>query len=287
MNSSTVVYNGAYVSYQNVSVQNNRAFKLGDGVFETIKVSNHIPLLLKEHLDRLFSAMKTISLPANDRITPKNISDEIKLLLKKNDLPNGNARVRITVFRDGEGAYLPITEKTSYLIEAFYYNYEGYFLNKHGKKLDLYHDIPKYPYPWNYFKTINSQLYISAAMYAKDHLFDDVLIKNDKNEWIESTNSNLFIVYKGSIFTPALESGCVAGVMRTNIINLCLENGFKIFEHAITEEILKKAEEVFLTNSINGVSWVGSFKSSRYFNKTSVKLTNLLNKQNANFQLDF
>ena len=112
-------------------------------------------------------------------------------------------------------------------------------------------------------------------------------LKNNQNEWIESTNSNLFVVYKGSLFTPSVKSGCVAGIMRMNIINLCLENGYKIYEHSITEDVLKKAEEVFLTNSINGISWVGSFKNSRYFNKTSVKLTNLLNKQNSNFQLEF
>lgn len=287
MDSSIVVYNGAYVKYQNISVFNNRAFKLGDGVFETIKVANHTPLLLKEHLERLFLGMKTIHLPKNDRLTPQNISDEIKLLIKKNNLIKGNARIRLTVYRDGEGAYLPITEKTSYLIEAFYYNYDGYFLNKTGKKLDLYSDIIKYPYPWNNFKTLNAQLYILASIYAKKHLFDDVLIKNQQNEWIESTNSNLFIVYKGSIFTPSVKTGCVAGIMRMNVINLCLENGFKVYEHAITEEVLKKAEEVFLTNSINGISWVGSFKNSRYFNKTSVKLTNLLNQQNSNFQLEF
>ena len=78
---------------------------------------------------------------------------------------------------------------------------------------------------------------LSAFAFIK--LVKGHLIKNQQNEWIESTNSNLFIVYKGSIFTPSVKTGCVAGIMRMNVINLCLENGFKVYEHAITEEVLK------------------------------------------------
>ena len=47
----------------------------------------------------------------------------------------------------------------------------------------------------------------------------------------------------------------------------------------LTEEHILNAEEIFLTNAIQGIRWVLGFKEKRYFNFLSRKLTSLLNKE--------
>jgi branched-chain amino acid aminotransferase len=38
------------------------------------------------------------------------------------------------------------------------------------------------------------------------------------------------------------------------------------------------ADEVFLTNAVDGIRWVGAFREKRYYRDMSQKLVNLLNQ---------
>ena len=105
----------------------------------------------------------------------------------------------------------------------------------------------------------------------------DVLLINESNHIIESTNSNFFIVSNGVLYTPSLSSGCVGGTMRMKLINIALENGIKVYESNISPGHLLSCDEIILTNAIQGIKWVRSYKSKRYFHKTSDKLLELLN----------
>ena len=82
----------------------------------------------------------------------------------------------------------------------------------------------------------------------------------------------------GVLYTPGLEEGCLAGTMRMQVINLALENGIKVYECNILPQNLLVADEIFLTNAINGVVWVSGYRTKRYFNNTARKLVNLLNE---------
>ena len=97
------------------------------------------------------------------------------------------------------------------------------------------------------FKNIHSQIYIQAAIYAKEKNIGDVLVLNSDDNIIEATSSNVFLVSGGDLYTPKLSSGPVGGVMRATIINLAISMGIKVFECNLTPQELLKADEVFLT----------------------------------------
>ena len=44
------------------------------------------------------------------------------------------------------------------------------------------------------------------------------------------------------------------------------------------ERDLEISDEIFLTNVVNGISWVGGYKQIRYYNNLSKKLTKKLNQ---------
>jgi branched-chain amino acid aminotransferase len=127
------------------------------------------------------------------------------------------------------------------------------------------------------FKTINSLLYVQAAIYANQNNFNDSLILNGEGNIIESSSSNVFIASNGVLYTPPLDDGCVGGIMRMNVINLAINNGIKVYEYSLKPQNLLIADEVFLTNAIKGIEWVGGFQNKRYYNSLSRKIIDFLN----------
>ena len=114
---------------------------------------------------------------------------------------------------------------------------------------------------------------------AKEKGLDDVLLSNNEGGILESTSANLFVVSNGVLYTPGLEEGCLAGTMRMQIINIALANGMKVYECNILPQNLLVADEIFLTNAIQGIQWVGGYRTKRYFNNVSKILVELLNKK--------
>jgi branched-chain amino acid aminotransferase len=88
------------------------------------------------------------------------------------------------------------------------------------------------------------------------------------------------VVKGNNVFTPSIEEGCVAGVMRKVVIDLAKRNGYKVIDNGVLEaEELMEADEVFLTNAISGIQWVVGLRQKRYFGIVSKKLSFELNKE--------
>jgi branched-chain amino acid aminotransferase len=117
-----------------------------------------------------------------------------------------------------------------------------------------------------------------AALSAKANGLDDHFLTDLKGQILETSSCNIFIISNGVLYTPGLEEGCLAGTMRMQVINLALANGIKVYECAIMPQNLLAADEVFLTNAIRGINWVGGYRTKRYQNNIARKLVVLLNE---------
>jgi branched-chain amino acid aminotransferase len=79
------------------------------------------------------------------------------------------------------------------------------------------------------YKTKNGLLYVMSAIAAREKNLDDLLLSNEKGGILESSNSNLFVVSNGVLYTPSLDEGCLAGTMRMQVINLAIHHGIKVY----------------------------------------------------------
>jgi branched-chain amino acid aminotransferase len=104
------------------------------------------------------------------------------------------------------------------------------------------------------------------------------VVLNDKGNVCDGLNSNVFVVVNGVIYTPSVHEACIEGVMRKKLIELCGIAGMKVYETELRPNDLIRADEVFFSNAIQGVSWIGAYKSKRYFNSVSKKIIDLLNQ---------
>jgi branched-chain amino acid aminotransferase len=144
-------------------------------------------------------------------------------------------------------------------------------------ELDIYQEIKLQKNVLSNFKTKMGLPYIMAALSAKANGLDDVFLTDVKGQILETSSCNMFIISNGVLYTPGLEEGCLAGTMRMQVINLAIAHGIKVYECAILPQNLMAADEVFLTNAIRGINWVGGYRTKRYQNNISRKLVVLLN----------
>lgn len=256
----------------------HRGFRFADGFFETIRIYNGKPLYLEHHFSRILDALKAYRIERELDFNLQRLEKEIIQLLRRNEVTEGG-RVRITFSRRAGGFYLPDSNALEYIIEARPLDNNRFALNEEGRIIELYPDIKKDINRLSLYKNIDSNLYVLASLYAKENELHDVLIQNYRGGIIESTTSNLFLVSNGVLYTPGIEDGPIAGVMRMQVINLALEHKIKIYECTINPQNLLAADELFLTNSIQGIQWVGSYRTKRYFNDMAHRLTALLNEE--------
>lgn len=270
---------GEFRSADEASVHvTNRGFHFADGFFETIRIMNGKPLFLDHHFSRILESMNGYKFERELNFTLQKLEKEIGELIRRNGIIAGG-RLRVTFTRKSEGFYLPTSNEMEYVIEAYPMPINKFNLNEKGKKVDLFTDMKKDVNKLAIFKNIDCRLYVMASLFAKENQLDDALIQNYKGGIIEATSSNLFLVSNGVLYTSTLEEGPIGGIMRMQLINLALENQIKVYECTLNPQNLLAADELFLTNSIAGIQWVGSYRTKRYYNTTSSKLLSMLNER--------
>ncbi len=271
-------HNGNFIlSDAPVVSANNRSFRYGDALFETIRLANYNPQFLKEHILRLAAGMEVLKMEKNPNLNPTFLEHAILELAQKNNVTS-DGRVRLTVYRNEGGLYAPSDNKVSFVIEVYPVDEKGYILNQKGYTVDLYTEFKKAQNALSSIKSANSAIYVMAGIHKTAHQLDECLLLNDKHHIIEGISSNIFAVKNGVLYTPPVGDGCVNGVMRKKIIEIAQANKIAVYEISVMQNVLLGADELFLTNTINGIRWVVAYKQKRYFNDTSQKLTQKLNE---------
>ncbi|MFN3939349.1 MAG: aminotransferase class IV, partial [Chitinophagales bacterium] len=176
----------------------------------------------------------------------------------------GNARVRLTFWRKAGGYYTPENQTPEFIIEAFPLTETYYNLNANGLITEVYAEITKSVNVLSPFKSANALPYVMAGLYKSKRNLDDVLLCNTERRIIEATFSNIFLVTGKTILTPAVEEGCINGVMRRVLIKMCKQIQIDLVETQITMEDIQKADEVFLTNVMQGIRWVNKINDINF-----------------------
>jgi branched-chain amino acid aminotransferase len=259
----------------------NRAVRYGDGLFETMLFKDGEIRFLTFHMERLQKGMLALHLEDVNLYDEFFFRSKVEELIRKNNMVGQLVRIRLTVFRNGGGLYSPHSNKPSYVFQVA--KPEPNLKDKKvGLIVDLYTEYKKPFSDLSKIKSLNSQIYVLAGIHKKKMGFDDVLLLNQEGFLCEALSSNIFVHYEKTLYTPALSEGCIEGVMRRVVIDMAIDEGIEVVEAQISPQIMKEAEEIFLTNAVQGVQWVMGYKQKRYFNKISRILQNKLQNWNYN-----
>lgn len=257
---------------------NNRSFLYGDGLFETIHAFGTQGRNLNLHIARLKRGMEILEIDIPSYLDETMLSKEITRLLNKNRF-FGSSRIRLTVFRNSGGRYIAENNSAGIIIEAEPLETKMYQLNSKGITIEIFDDLKKPINPLSSIKSCNSLFYVLAGNYLKKSNVNDCLLINEHGRIAEAISSNVFVVKDENIYTPALSEGCIPGIMREVVIKVAPKLGLKVNNQvAVPPQKLFDCDEVFLTNTITGLRWVGAFRQQRYFSNVSKLLNDAINR---------
>lgn len=254
----------------------NRSFRFGDGLFETIRVVHGKAVFFNQHYIRFIEGLADLKMEI-----PKEWS---VLFLKKavEDLARENghlhARIRMTAWRSGAGNYAPETHVPELLIESYLLPEPYFTMNTTGKGMSLFTDRIKWAGNGSFYKSANAGTYTMASHFAAEEGAEDAFITNQHGRVIEAIHSNVFAWNGQEWLTPTVTEGCVDGVVRRVLLKQFPKWGIPVVQQPLDAEVLYNAEEVMLTNTIKGVEWVGSFGKASYSNKLASMVLGKLNE---------
>ena len=263
-----VNYNGDLVAFDDVIItHNNRAYKYGDSVFETIKIINGKLVFWEDHYFRLMASMRMLRMRIHMNFTLEFLEEEIlKIVSIKSE---NNLRVRLCITRKDWGFYTPTTNEIDYLIESS----EIKFITKDKYTLDLFKDFYIYSGYLSTIKTNNKLINTLASIFAKENELDNCILLNERKGIVEATNASLFLIQGTLIKTPLLSEGCLKGIAREKVINIIKSSSdYDIEEAVISPFEIQKADELFITNSIIGIQPVTNYRKKVFSTDISKKL---------------
>lgn len=270
-------FNGNITQEENVLTQ-NRAFLYGDGVFETVKIINNKILFLEDHYFRLMASMRVVRMEIPMNFTMEYFEEQILNLVRQKDIAS-SARVRITVFRNDGGLYLPKTNDVSFLIHAAPLDNTLYTLNTAEYEVDLYKDFYVTKQLLSSIKTTNKMINVTGSIFAHENGLANCILINDTKNVVEVLQGNLFLVSGKKLITPPISEGCLNGIMRKQILALAKKvEGIDVVEEIISPFDLQKADELFLTNVITGIQPISKYRKKEFTSNLAHLLVQKLNE---------
>jgi len=279
-------FNGTLLSEADSKLTvNNRGYKYGDALFETLKVVNGKIFFWEDHYFRLMSSMRILRMDIPMNFTMEFLEAEILKTLDVNNLLQAAARVRLNVDRGEGGKYLPSdTAQVVFNISAEPHHNPFYTIDSNANCIvDLYKDYFVAPGLLSGLKSNNKAIQVIGSIYAQENDLDNCLILNTDKNVIEALNGNLFLVKGDTIKTPPLAEGCLKGVMRKQILELLSKDVNVVVEEAsISPFELQKADELFITNVIKGIIPITKYRKKDYGSEFA---QNIVTKLNAKLRL--
>ena len=265
MNNTMVNYNGSIIKQSDFSVgSQNRAFRYGDGLFETMRYSNGLIYFYEDHYFRLMGSMCMMRVDIPSELNMEMLYEQILNTIESNGLKQKSCRVRLHFFRSGNGLYTPEELGAEYLIEVEPLEDTGYVLNEEGVSSDIYFDHAKTKAVLSSIKSNNALVYILASVFAKENNIDQVFILNSDQEIIETQHSNIIVIKDKKAIVPTPDQGALDGVVRKQMIKLLEEDGYEIVDDKLRAYEINIADQVFVTNSISGIQYVNQFRKKTF-----------------------
>lgn len=267
-----VFYNNEFVDgAQPLLAIDDRSYRFGDGLFESMVAFDNVVPLLPYHYERLQRSCELLQMRLPDHFNFDWLKETVATLLLRNGFLN--ARIRIQLSRAGDGLYLPMTDEVNLLITCA--------------------DIPNDIFEWSSIKadfspyrldlgilsnlkTTSKISHVMSALHAQKVNAQECFMFNNKGTLAEAINSNVFLISGDTIVTPALTNGGVSGVMRRYVISL-LEKNHRIVQADVLMKDIDEADEIFVTNAVRGVQSIAVVGSVVYSDQRTREIFKVVN----------
>lgn len=224
---------------------NDSGLLYGAGLFETMRVCNGVVFALDEHLNRLFSSAKALSIVHD--YEKEFITESIYRLLKANKLTE--ARVRLTLTA-GAMAGDAETPKATLLITAVKFTPYPAEYYKKGVLVILCPFKQNPMEPTCGHKTTSYFSRMLGLKLAHEKKAAEAIWFTVDNRLAEGCISNVFLVKDSVLYTPSLDTPVLGGIARKTVCEIAKENSIALVEKMLTIDDVLGADDIFMTNVI-------------------------------------
>ncbi|HEX8846391.1 MAG TPA: aminotransferase class IV [Pyrinomonadaceae bacterium] len=234
----------------------------GRGVFTTLAVHNHKPFLWSLHWARLMEHA------ARARVDRSEIDEAVTAsalaeLIEVNRVKEGRARLTLLA-ATGDGLWKVKASEPQRKTDLLIMTGDPHPVSEAGLALTVSPFRANTLSPLVNVKSINYLEHILAWEEARARDFDEAVTMNERGEVVSATMANIFWVTDGTVHTPALVTGALAGTTRARVIELASELSIPLVEGVYELSDLGDADEIFLTSAGHGVRIVTTFDFHRY-----------------------
>ncbi|HKY44867.1 MAG TPA: aminotransferase class IV [Pyrinomonadaceae bacterium] len=237
------------------------AMLYGRGLFTTLAIYNSQPFRWSKHWQRLTTHAAKLAVDYTG-CTEKNVGEALQKLIAVNQVKDGRARV-IMLARSGRDIWKtksPGTKKTDLLIMTG----DPQKVSANGLSLAVSPYRVNTVSPLAGIKSLNYLDHVLSWEEAQSRDFDEAVVLNERGEIVSATTANLFWAKDGTIHTPTLSTGALAGITRECAIEIANKHFIPLLEGIYEMTDLTDADEIFLTSSSIGVAPVTTFDFRRY-----------------------
>jgi len=239
-----IVYlNGKFLPQEEAKISVfSRGVLYAEGLFETMRAFKGKVFRLEEHLQRLKNGAKVLGLKVPKDL--ENSEEIIQQLVKRNGLNDAYLRLML-VHDENKGSNVIFICR----------DINSYLKKKTSWTCVTVQNVRQNEFsPLSRIKSLNYLPMLLARKEAESKGADEGILLNTRDEVCEGTRTNIFIITENGVLnTPPIEAGCLPGITRKAVIELAKSIELRVEEKKLKTEDLKRAKEVFLTNSLIGV----------------------------------
>jgi branched-chain amino acid aminotransferase len=256
----------------------NRGLNYGDAVFETLRFSGGKIYFWEDHYFRLMASMRILRMEIPMNFTMEFLETEILKTINSEEKKGVGFRIKLLVWRKTGGKYTPNSNEIEYLISTENLETPFYVLNEGDCEVELFKDHYVASGLLSTLKSNNRLINILGSIYAKENDYENCLLLNEHKQVVEALNGNIFLVSGNTIKTPPLADGSLNGVTRKQLISILgTMEDFKLEETSISPFELQKADEIFITNVIQGIVPITKYRKKEFGNTIAKTLLAKLN----------
>lgn len=258
-----IYLNGEYIKSAEARISPfDHGYMYGLGAFETFRVYSGHPFLLDDHLTRLNHAVKELNISVV--FSRKEVIDIVNKLLQLNKLTDAYIRFNVSAGNGELGLQVSEYKHPTIIVYMKPLMKSESMLEKEGVILTTRRNTPEGQQrlkSHHYFNNILAKREIGND-FSKEGLF-----LTEKGYLAEGIVSNLFWMKNNTLYTPSIETGILNGITRQFIISLATLLRIECKEGFYTIDDLFKAEEVFVTNSIQEIVPIVRIADRQYIGK--------------------
>ncbi len=262
-----VYFNGKIISGEQAAVSiEDRGFRYGDGLFETMRAYRGKVFRLARHVERLVKSASVLGIELRPILDDglilssqsaaslqssvvREIAGAVETVAAVNEIGEGVVRIILT---GGVGGGFDVQEelRPNLIVTARPFTPVSEERVRAGARAIISKIRRNTFSPISRVKSLNFLESVLVRREARKAGVDEGLMMDTEGRLVEASVGNLFFVGEGALYTPPTSGPILPGITREVVMDLASERSIPCFEQAFFPEEVAEMEEAFTTSTL-------------------------------------